>query len=382
MNKEWFASITQKIQGLFPQSGNSSPSNSSQGNLLESSFFALGLVAFASLVFGIISFSRPATRTANYDISYSQLGVFGYTASAPQGVYDSNAAKSGDPIFPKVTCSVDVTFQYSLIAQEAGNIAGSYQLTATIIEPQSGWQRTIALQEMSTFKGNTFGTNARLDLCQMEKLTQSLEENTGFHPGSYFLSISPNIKVNGIISDRELQTEFNSALTFNYDRVHFYLIEEEEEQESLLSLTENGVLSEKRIEANTIRIFGRDLAVPALRLASIIGLVTSMGVLFLLGTRMQNLSKNDPARFINTKFNSQMIHIQSADLIDMKAIVDVSSVDDLGKLAERFNTMILHADLSQSNAYYVQGEGTTYRFVLNDPKAESAVPVNEAEQGS
>jgi hypothetical protein len=118
MNKEWFALVKQKIRDWFTRPEGSEPhksSNSNQGNLLEGTFFALGLVAFASLILGIISFSRPATRPAQNDISYEHLGFFAYTASAPSGIYDSNTVQSGDPIFPKINCSVDMTFQYTLL---------------------------------------------------------------------------------------------------------------------------------------------------------------------------------------------------------------------------------------------------------------------------
>jgi hypothetical protein len=62
--------------------------------------------------------------------------------------------------------------------------------------------------------------------------------------------------------------------------------------------------------------------------------------------------------------------------------VDVSSIDDLGKLAERFNTMILHAQTDNVHVYFVQGDGTLYRFVINPQETGSAVPMEEAESRS
>lgn len=67
MNKDWFSALKQKFRRQFTkQGGSESPhlSGSNQGNLLEATFFSLGLVAVASLIIGIISFSRPATRMA------------------------------------------------------------------------------------------------------------------------------------------------------------------------------------------------------------------------------------------------------------------------------------------------------------------------------
>jgi len=379
MNKEWFASLKQKIQDWFTKLNSPEPpkpSNSNQGTLLEGTFFTLGLVALASLILGIISFSRPATRTAQNDVQYENMGFFAYTASAPSSVYDSNAIQSGDPIFPKLTCAVDVTFQYTFIAQQAENITGTHQLTATISEQASGWQRVVPLQEEATFNGNAVGTNAKLDLCKMVALTQSMEQDTDFHPGSYTLTISPNVHVNGEVSGHTLQDTFNPRLEFTYDRVHFYLVNDGE-QNNPLNVTESGILSESRTETNTMMILGGKFAVPALRLISIVGLLGSLTGLVVLGMRLQNISRSNPVQFIRTRFDSMMIDMQNTDGFDSSAAIDVSSIEDLGKLAEKFNVMILHAANGNSHAYYVQGEGTTYRFVLT-VETESAIPENEA----
>jgi signal peptidase I len=384
MNNDRFASIKQKLNGWLASRDENEKlvQPSSGGKLLEGSFFALGLVAFASLVLGIVAFSRPATRIVNDEITYDQLGIFAYSASAPQGVYDSNAVKSGDPVFPKLTCSVDVAFQYALIAPGAENVSGSHQMTATISEPLSGWQRVVELQEVATFNGNNVGTSTRLDLCEMERLTQAMEQITEFHPGSYILTVSPNVSVKGSVSGRVLDATFNPALTFKYDRVHFYLLEDEEETADVLNRTERGILGGERTEANTMRLLGAELAIPALRLFSVLGAAIALGGMAFLGLRLQSLLKNDPIRFIGARFESQMIEVRDAGSIHSRVAVDVSSIDDLGKLAERFNTMILHAQTDNVHVYFVQGDGTLYRFVINPQETGSAVPMEEAESRS
>ena len=65
------------------------------------------------------------------------------------------------------------------------------------------------------------------------------------------------------------------------------------------------------------------------------------------------------------------------DTISNANIVDVASIEDLAKLAEKFNAMILHAENSSSHAYYVRGEGITYRFVLS-VETGSTIPEKEA----
>jgi len=379
MNKksiqELLASVIQKIRSWLATANSSEPQitpSSSYGSMLEVSFFALGFITLAALILGIIAFSRPTSRTAEDNINYEHLGFFSYSASAPTGVYDSDSIKSGDPIFTKLTCSVDVNFQYSLIAQQPENIAGTHQLTAIISEPVSGWQRVVPLEEETTFSGNVFSTKAKLNFCKIESLTQSLEAGTDFHPGSYALSIIPNIKVNGEITGRALQTTFNPNLMFRYDRVHFYL-ETDKEQGDSINPTQAGILNEKHEVANTMLLFGMEMAISTLRLISLLGLAIGLGGMLTLGLRLQNLSKSNQERFIRMRYDSLVIDVQDATAISASNVIDVTSIDHLAKLAERFNTMILHEINENGHTYFVKGEEITYRFMINADKTESAV---------
>ncbi len=373
--QEWFAALKNRL-AAENRSKTGKLSGFLQGGALEVSFFVLGLVALASFVLGLITFSRPTTRLARDEINYQHLGIFSYAASAPQGVYDSNTLKSGDPIFTRLTCSVNINFQYNLIASQAENIAGTYQLTAIISEQVSGWQRILPLQEEAAFTGNSFGTSAKLDLCKMESLIQSMEQGTDFHPGSYTLTITPNLKMDGEISGHALQSKFDQGLVFKYDRIHFYVVRDEE-QSNAFSLTETGILPWDHEEANTMILFGSAFAISALRMISLLGLVISLTGLAWLGSKLQELSKHDREGFVRMRYGALMIDVQSAAALNGAGVVEVASIDDLAKLAERFHTVILHEGRGASHAYYVRGEGMAYRFALADG-TESAVPEKEA----
>jgi signal peptidase I len=364
--QEQFTTAKQKIQNWLTTTGRSAADQSSnpvQGNFIEGWFYGLGVLALASLILGIVAFSKNTSRVARDEVHFEHVGFFSYSAPAPQGVYDSNAIKSGDPIFPKLTCTIDVSFQYTFIMQELATIAGTHQLTATISEPVSGWQRSVPLQDETSFSGSAFGTSAKLDLCQMESLTQSMEAGTDFHPGSYLLTLSPNIKAIGKVSDRSLESSFNPSLTFSYDRIHFHLMQSDG-QDHPLNPTQAVVLSEERQSANTILLFGVELAVPAMRWFAVLGLVGSLTCFAFLFMGLQGLSRNDRSRFIRMRYEFMLIDIQNTDAVNLPNVVNVTSIEDLAKLAERFNAMILHTVSGKSHTYFVRGEGATYRFAL------------------
>jgi hypothetical protein len=139
------------------------------------------------------------------------------------------------------------------------------------------------------------------------------------------------------------------------------------------ALTETGILSEKYPEANTMILLGREVAIPALRLIALFGLLGSLSGLILLGLRLQHLSLRDQEKFFQVKYSSLLIDVQNANSISLASTIDVISMDALAKLAERFSTMILHTEKYQMHLYYVQAGGITYRFTMNANKRKSTL---------
>jgi len=124
-------------------------------------------------------------------------------------------------------------------------------------------------------------------------------------------------------------------------------------------------LGKERKEADTLSLFGLKMQIPALRVFSLIGLAGALTGMTLLWQKLQRLSENNRAEFIRVKFGTMLVDVQKTKLGASKSLVEVSSIEDLAKLAERQNTMILHETQGSSHIYYVQADISTYRFVLN-----------------
>jgi signal peptidase I len=378
--RDWITSTSEKIGSFFARRSQANPTprkrpdkpSTDSGNLSDILFFTLGIIAFSSLILAIVSFSRPAFRTVTDNVSYQHLGAFSYSTTAPQGVYDSNAVKSGDPIFPKLTCKVDISFQYVLIAKQVENIAGTYQLTAIIADPLSGWKRSIPLQAVTPFSEIPATAKTELNLCEIQSIVRSFEENSAASPGSYELTISPQVSISANIQGRELRDTFYNGLKFRYDHNQFYIIGEAEND--LFNPTESGALGEERKESDTLSLLGLKMQILAMRVFSLLGLAGALTGMVLLWQAMQKLSEKDRAEFIRVKFGAMLVDVQKTKLGSSKSLVEVSSIEDLAKLAERHNTMILHETQGSSHIYYVQAEISTYRFVLNIENDGTGIP--------
>jgi hypothetical protein len=343
----------------------SAPSNKPQpefiGNSIEIIFFTLGLTAFASLILGIISLTRPLTVSEPDDVNYQHIGIFSYSASAPSGIYDSNTVQRGEPIFPKVTCAMRVDFHYSLFGDELKDITGTYDVTAQILDLQSGWQRTVTLQPETPFAGTSFDINTDVDLCQIVKLTEGMEQQIEYFPSQYTLSITPHLTVSGKIAGRDLQDVYEPQLVFKYDRVNFSILQSETQLDPF-NQSQPRFVREITKRPGTISIFGSQPKVMTLRLIGLIGLVLSLTGMWMVEQYTQSRISKSPQAVAQMKYNVMVIDIQSGGVDEASRIVDVNSMDDLAKLAERYNAMILHETRKDEHVYFVRADGTTYRF--------------------
>jgi signal peptidase I len=343
------------------------PSGGSSNGWFEVALYLLGFLALAFLALSIFSFTQPATRSAN-DIEYEQTGIFYYSATSPAGIFDTEIIHSGEPIFTKLTCSIIIGYSYN-ISGPLQEVAGTHQLIAQITDPGSGWGRTIPLTAVTAFSGNSYSTTATVDLCQFQSLVNTMGEKTGFQPVTT-LKIISKMAVSAKAGGQNVYDTFDSNLVFQFGNVHFYLVDESETDP--LQSSKIGAIANPSTEANTVKFLGNELNVVGLRSLGIGGLSLSLLGLLILGVYIFEVSKRDPEALIRIRYGALIMEVYDRRLDNTASMIEVTSIDDLAKLAERQNAMILHTTRDSVHTYYVQSEGTTYRYVNRDEQKAPA----------
>ena len=332
----------------------------------EGAMYFAGFLTLGFLALTIYTFTRPLTRNME-NIPYQQEGNFFYSATGTPGVYDTDLVRSGEPVFPKLACFLNIGFTYNLLADQLQEASGIHQLYARVLDAQSGWQRTIPLNPQTTFSGNTYSTTAILDLCQVESLADLVEQETGLHPNTYTLEIISHVELIGKIAGNQISDTFDPSLVFKFDKVHFYLDIENAQTDPLHSVKQ-GLAGSSDLQSNTFSVFGLQPTVWSIRLISLLGFALSLTGLLVAGMNIYNLAQQSQESLIKLKYGSLLVDVYEKSLEPTSTMIDVTSMDDLAKLAERQGTMILHMTLNFLHYYLVQNNGTTYRHVTSAGK--------------
>ena len=362
-----------------PRNAHSKPVASSTPQYLEVSIYIAAAIFLTFLGFSIYAFSRPAL-ISDSATPYQQEAHFSYSADGIPGVYDGATIRSGEPVFPNHTCLLNIDFSYFISGTQLQGVSGSHQLYAHVLDEKSGWKRTIPLNQGGTFNGNAFASTGALDLCQVELLVASMEEQTGMHASNYKLEIIAPVLVSGFVSGTNITDSFIPTLTFRFDEVHFYL-ENSDKSDAAFTFTKvgaNNMASSQQI--NYITLLGLKFSVESVRILSIIGLLSSICIFGVIAMYVYILAQDNPEYLLRLKYNNLLVDVQGTTFEPASPVVDVDSIETLAKLAENHNAMILHIAHPFLNDYLVQTTQSTYRYSVNR-KGQPAVqaPLYEKE---
>jgi hypothetical protein len=217
------------------------------------------------------------------------------------------------------------------------------------------------------FVDNSYMTMATLDLCQVEALVNLMEQETGFHQNAYTLEIVSHVDIMAKVASQQVQDSFDPTLVFRFDEVHFYLANNDA-QANPLQLSKQSLTGNSDLEANILPLLGWRPTVQMARGIALIGLGLSLGGFLGIGWYMYTMAYQSQEALIRLSYGSLIMDVHERSIDPSSPVIDVGTIDDLARMAERQNTMILHMTINFLNYYLVQSSGTTYRYVTNPGK--------------
>jgi len=335
----------------------------------ETYFLSLGIFLIIAIIFGGIAFSKPVEKNIPQDVFYTHTGKFEYSAPAPEGVYDSTTIQSGFPVFFKLTCEIQVDYKYTLMSDNFSGINGSQSMSA-VISDTTGWQRTIPLQSVTSFQGTTAISQSVLNVCQAADIVDGLREKTGLQRSEFSLAIIPTTRVTGLVDGSEINDVYSPTLNFKFNEIGLWMVKPNtfatEETNPLQSSEEKMVRN--WVEApETMAFLGINLPVSGVRLGSSIIFLISVSLLGFLMYSTEKMSRTSQSTGIQLRYSPMIVNVQKQPPALRRGDVVVQKFEDLARLAERNNSVILHEfDADGTHTYVVEEDNTIYRLEIKE----------------
>jgi len=339
-----------------------------------------GIIIIASisgaifLVLAAFAFTRPLQKENKSKITYTQKGVFSYSAATTSDIYDNNELKAGDPIFPDLTCEVKMSFSYQLSGIDPSNINGYQSMDIIIADPSTGWKRTIVSTPKKIVNQTEFSTDSIVDVCKIEEIVEDYLTTTKLKSDNFSLSLYASVILTGDVEGQPFSETFSPNLDIDFDQTHFYLRIKQPDVDPTITSTD-GSIEKTYVKPNQLSLFGINLPITELRNISIKGLTYSLGLLFVGAIIYLVISMCCKEASIALRYCPLLVEIDNPDdaFDQNEKIINVNSIEDLGKIADRDHLIIMHGkDNSNppSDLYYVESEKCLYRFIsINTPKS-------------
>ncbi len=331
----------------------------------------LGVIALGFLGLGGFALTRPLDRAVTETLDYQHSGQFTYMAPAPSDIYDAGTVQPGDPIFRQLIDQVTVGFHYQLTTLYPASVAGTYRLLAEL-SSADGWKRTLELQPETPFNGLTCATTGQLNLLDIQLLIDNLEERTGVHRNTYKITIIPQVMVSGQLGGQSFEDTFAPHMVLEISPLQLQLVHIGEGNP--LHPSELKDLKRASSEPNTLSLLGQELKISMVRQIALVGIILTLSAVEVLGLLVFWTTRGDESARIQLKYGGQLVAVQDYNPLRTNAkIITVGSIDDLIKIAETHNSMIMHQTQGMRHRYFVQNDKALFYY----PAHNSATTMGE-----
>lgn len=309
------------------------------------------VLGVAGLALSGVAWTRPTQHVVSAASSTTSSMVFSYTAHVrPSAAYDGTTVTAPQPVFRKLTNSVDVTFAYQ-------GAPGTLRVAAELAT-SSGWKTSIPISTARV--GRTYSGRAHLDLPALQRRVDAAARATGLPAGEVSVAVVPQVSLagGGTFSPRLELTMSDLVLKPIGD----------------LTAEDAAKTTGTRTEPTRITALGKAISVRTARVAGPAALLLGLLVAAVLAALARLTGPVAEADRIRARYGQLVLPVHPIALKPGRPVVDVPDFASLARLAERYGLLVLNWSRGDVDTYVVQDEGTTYRYRSGRPADEPAVP--------
>lgn len=303
-----------------------------------------GLFAITGALLGAMAWAGPLEESSTSQVKSGIRMDFTYTADVGQSAaYDGTVANSPDPVFRKLTNTVDVHFTYH-------GDPGTLSVRADLSAP-GGWHSTIPLTGAETHAGPGYRGKVTLDLKALEAKAAAASAATGLPSTPLSIVVTPQVKTSK-------GSDFQPGLKLNLTPLQLTLTGPPD----TLTVNDNTTTERTATAPRTVGINGISISAIQARVISVVLLLAALATgSIILAFARRTVPANEAAA-IRRRYAALLVRVHPMSAPQGRPIIDVTTFSTLAKLAERYGLLVLHWARSGVETFVVQDENITYRY--------------------
>jgi len=298
-------------------------------------------------------------------VAYKNQGALGYTATVPAGpVYGTRGVRTGDPVYLRLVSQVGLDYTYHFLADAPHVASGTVAIDAQVSD-SSGWHDTVPLLAATNFTDGVARAHAVLDLPTIQALLNAAANATGVHSGDATVNVVPTVHVAGRLAGHTFKSEFSPLFSFSLDTLVFKPASTTTGTSAMRSAARGSVTSNRR-ETSTVGLFGIGIDTTLARWVALGGGIVAAVLLLVVVLVLRPLRRNEVA-LIDARAGHMIVPVAASTPGTQRvATIDVTTMADLVRLAERYDRLILHQARDGAHVYLFEADGIAYRYSIRD----------------
>ncbi|TFV86250.1 signal peptidase I [Blastococcus sp. CT_GayMR16] len=315
-------------------------------------------VALLAGVAGGVLLALPSTQTDTKTLQVTQQGTFTYTASAEAGTtYPAGTVSTGDTVWTSLASDLSVSFTNAVTGPDLADLRGAMRLDVAV-SSADGWSAYLNSSPVVALAEGSATATVPVDPAEAAALLGKHFAEIGGGGTSATLTVTPVVVTEGTVRGLPFQAGSPAGLSFNLEATSLRLAGDA--RAALAPSTQTPVVVE---ETGPRRLSVLSVSIPLDVARIVVVAVFGLSLLTLAGGAwIGRTGRGDVADEFLVKHAARILPVAAFD--PGPTVIDVSDPEALHRVAERFDTLVLHHAAPDEDVFAVRDVDATYRLVI------------------
>jgi signal peptidase I len=328
-----------------------------------------GAVALLAVVGGGVLLAMPATQTDTRTLQVTQRGEFSYTGTAERGAtYPTGVIATGDTVWTRLSRGLTVSFADTVSGPGLADLRGAVRLDVGVAAAD-GWSAVVTRGPSAQLQNGTATASVPVDVAAARELLDQHFTEIGMADGAAKLTVTPVAEATGTVQGHPVTVGSPAALSFTMDAG---ALRPSGDGDSRFAPSTQTPVQVQKTAPRTFVVLSLSVPIGLARLATFGILLVAIAVCAAC-LWIGRSDRKDPADQFVIRHADRILPV--ASFTPGPAVVDVADAESLHKVAERFDTLVLHQSGPDEDVFLVRDVEMTYRFVMpSEPGRQRGKP--------
>jgi signal peptidase I len=331
-----------------------------------------GAVALVAGIGAGVLLALPSTEASTRTLHVTQKGQFSYSGTAATGAtYPDGRVSTGDTVWTKLAKDLTVSFTNTVSGPDLAALQGAMRLDVTI-SSADGWSSYLDSSPVVALANGSATAAAAVDTPRAASILAKHFAETGAPGAGATLTVTPVVVTTGTSGGAKFKAGSPAPLAFSFDATSLRLASKDDGALRPKTTTDVAV---SEVVPRTFTVLRLTIPVGLARL--IAGLAFGLALVVLPGAAwIGRTARGDAADEFVVKHAARILPVTAFD--PGPTVIDVSDAEALHRVAERFDTLVLHHTGQDADVFAVRDVDATYRFVMpggRQARARPPIPV-------